>query len=133
MKKTIPVILVLLVSAIAAFTFAACSKDRAAEADVRITRAVSGLTFPQELKDGSKLVGVDYGDKRLSFRIEVEKAAFKAIDNDKTRANTLERLRTGLFPRNLIENVIAAGAGVRYVYICGEDSIEYSYSPDELK
>lgn len=135
MKRHYPSVFILFALSVSAFLSASCGKDRATLADEHLAQAVDALSFPQELKDGSKLVSLAYSDKELGFRIEVSKEKYSRIaaDSANFRNETIERLRTGLFPRNLIDNVVAAGASLRYVYVSGEDSVMYSVSTDELK
>ena len=54
------------------------------------------------------------------------------MDVDKKREDTLDKLKTGLFPRNLIRNVANAGASIRYIYVNGGDSVMFSYAPEDL-
>lgn len=133
MKTRFSLISLLLVLVVSLVGFSACKKDKSKVADQRLTEVVKGLAFPQELKDNSTLVGCTYSDKTLTFRVEMDKDKLADLDVNKQRETTLEQLRTGLFPSNLIKNVVDAGASIRYIYVSGNDSVMFSFGPDELK
>lgn len=69
----------------------------------------------------------------LSFRIEVSQDQIQAINTDSLKSQTINSLKTGLFPRQLMENIINADATVRYVYVCDQDSISIPITAAELK
>lgn len=119
--------------AVCSLLMPACRKDESKEIDRQLSSAVAGLTFPQKLNDNTTLVGCTYADKVLTFRCEVDKSQFAAMDADAKRAETLDKLRTGLFPRNLIRNVVKAKASIRYIYVNDKDSVMFSFSPDDLR
>lgn len=109
-----------------------CKKDPAKEIDKQLTQAIAGLSFPQKLNDNTTLTDCYYVDKVLTFRCEIDKKALADMDVDKKREDTLDKLKTGLFPRNLIRNVANAGASIRYIYVNGGDSVMFSYAPEDL-
>lgn len=112
----------------------ACKKDEAQEADTRIEKAVTGLSLPQKLNDGvTTLTDCYYSDKVLVFRNEVPKEKLAALDVDASRTKTLENLKGGLLPRNLVQNLIKADASVKYIMVCGNDSVSYTFTAAELK
>lgn len=112
---------------------ASCKKNPQKLAAERLQKSVAGLTFPQELKNGSKLLNLTYSDNVLSFRIEVSQDQIQAINTDSLKSQTINSLKTGLFPRQLMENIINADATVRYVYVCDQDSISIPITAAELK
>lgn len=122
-----------LLVAVFSFSMPSCKKDKSKEIDRQLSAAVSGLTFPQKLNDNTTLIGCTYADKVLKFRCEVNKDQYSAMNADSKRAETLEKLRTGLFPRNLIKNVVKANASITYVYKCDNDSMMFTFSPADLK
>ena len=109
-----------------------CKKDPAKEIDKQLTQAIAGLSFPHKLNDNTTLTDCYYVDKVLTFRCEIDKKALADMDVDKKREDTLDKLKTGLFPRNLIRNVANAGASIRYIYVNGGDSVMFSYAPEDL-
>lgn len=107
-------------------------RGKMGKADRNIEKAVNGLTFPQKLNDGSELTDCTYADKILTFTCEVDKKTFKQISKDGYKEKTLDRLKSGLYPRNLIDNVVAAGASIEYIFTNGDDSVEFIFTPEEL-
>lgn len=132
MKKLICILTVVMI-ALTSVSLTSCKKDKAQMADKQLTEAVKGLTFPQLLNDGSKLTACYYSNKILTFRCELDKDKFEKVKSEDYREKTLQRLKTGLFPRNLIKNVVQADASLEFIYTDGTDSITYSYTPEELK
>lgn len=125
----------LLVMAILALSVSmtSCKKNESDKADKRITEAVSKLKLPQMLNSVTTLTECYYGEKMLTYRLETTSDTLASMNVDARRAVTLENLRTGLLPQNLIANLVKAGASVRYIYVCGKDSVLFTFSPEELK
>lgn len=139
MKKNFVLSLaVMLMLSLMAFT--SCDKKAKEEAkyDEQITQLVSGLTFPQKLVDNTNLTGCTYVGKVLTYKVEIEK---KQLDEmkldemklDEKRAQTLEKLRTGLLPRALLQSLVKAQASLQYIYYNDKDSVSFIYAPSELK
>lgn len=133
MKRLFRIFIILSVILFGSINIVSCKKDKGVVADKHLTEAVQGLTFPQTLNDGTKLTNCYYKEKVLTFRCELDKDKLSKMDVEQYRANTLERLKTGLFPRNLIKNVTDAGASIRYIYVNENDSVMFSFTSDELK
>lgn len=110
-----------------------CKKNESDKADKRIVEAVSKLKLPQKLNSVTTLTDCSYGDKMLTYRLETTSDTLASMNVDSRRAVTLENLRTGLLPQNLIANLVSAGASVRYIYVCGKDSVLFTFAPEELK
>lgn len=133
MKKIFSILFTLVVAMAFTMSLQSCKKDPAKIADENIRKSVSTLVFPQDLKETGKLVGLDYTDKVLTFRIEIDQDKLRSMNVDTVRSQTLRSLKTGLFRRNLIDNVNKAGASVKYIYINDSDSVSFSFTPEELK
>lgn len=118
---------------ICCLTFFSCNKNNSSEADKSLSEAVANLSLPQSLNDGSTLTQCTYTDKVLTFVCNVKDDDFKNINLEKKKTNTTERLKTELFPHNLINKVVEADASIRYVLVNGNDSIAYEISSSELK
>lgn len=122
-----------LVICLFSISLTSCKNGKIAKADKNIENAVAGLSFPQTLNDGSKLTDCTYIDKVLTFTCDVDKKTFKEVKKDGYKEKTLERLKSGLYPRNLIDNVVAAEASIKYIFTNGDDSVEFTFFPDDLK
>lgn len=133
MKKIFSILLTMVVAMTFTMSLQSCKKDPAKIADENIRKSVSTLVFPQDLKETGKLVGLDYTDKVLTFRIEIDQDKLRSMNVDTVRSQTLRSLKTGLFRRNLIDNVNKAGASVKYIYVNDSDSVSFSFTPEELK
>lgn len=129
MKK----LLVILCAIVLAVGATSCKKDKEGAADKNIANAVSGMTVPRTLNDGTTLTECTYADKVLTFTCEVDAKAFKKIDEEKSQGKTLEFLNKGLFPRNLVKTVKQANASIKYVFYSGNDSITFTFTPDQLE
>lgn len=130
--KKINIIIALLIAVLAP-GFVACKKDAAEEAGKSLASAVEKLNLPQELKDGVTLSSCSYADKVLTFVCDVDKAQFKDIDADKSKTGTIDRLKTNILPRNLVEKVKEAGASIKYVFVCDTDTLSYEITSSELQ
>lgn len=112
----------------------ACSKkDKTAVYDEKIESLVSGLTFPQKLNDNSSLTACYYKDKLLTYRVEIDKDKLASMKVEEKRTETLDKLRTGLLPRALVQNLVKAEASLQYIYVNGTDSVGFVFTPEELK
>lgn len=111
---------------------AGCKKDAAREAEDRITAAAEQLKLPVKLNDATTLTQCYYRDKILTFRNEASADSLASLNVDSLKVVTLERLKGGLFPQSLVKNIIDAKASIRYIYVCGNDSIIIPYSYQEL-
>lgn len=136
MKKLVSFLLLAVVILSAGLT--GCSTDKKDKEEKNspeksIEKAVSDLKFPQELRDGTKLTNLTYNDNTLTFYIEMEPSRMEKLDADSARIKTLENLRTGLYPKPLINTVIKANSQIRYIYKSGNDSIMFTFSADQLK
>lgn len=124
----------ILLSAVAVLvTATGCVKNKEAEATSKIEKAVSAIKLPEKLNATTTMVGCYYQDKTLTFRNEVEAGTLERINADSLKSSTLDRLRNGLFPRELTSALIESKSSVRYIYVCNSDSIMFSFTPDELK
>lgn len=121
------------VALVCILTLGACKKDKAEIADKNIEKAVSQLTLPQELKDGITLTNCSYKDKELTYRLELPKDKLDKLDVDQSRAKTLENLKGGLLPQNLVNNIVAANASIQYIMVCDKDSVAYKFTSQELQ
>ena len=110
-----------------------CKRNKAATAEENINKDIAGLTFPQKINPTTTLTACYYRDKTLTFRNETSADTLAQINVDSLRKVTLHNLRTGLFPRQLILNVIDAGASIQYIYAHDKDSVMFSYTTEELK
>lgn len=110
-----------------------CIRSEKSKADTRISEAVAKLKLPQKLNNITTLTKCSYSDKMLIYCLETTSDTLTSMDVDARRALTLENLRTGLLPQNLISNLVAAEASVRYIYVCDKDTVSFTFSPDELK
>lgn len=131
MKKFISFIAI--VSLLFYFSFSSCTKDESKDAAANITKAVTGLSFPQQLKDGSSLTACSFDNNVLTFVCEVDAKRFKNIETENLKSHTTQQLKTGLFPRQLINQVVKAKATIKYVYVNGSDSISYEIPANELE
>lgn len=112
-----------------------CNRKEKEEAkfDRQIEQLVSGLTFPQKLNDNSSLTACSYHDRMLTYKVEIDKKRLAAMKLDQKRGETLEKLRTGLLPRALVQALVKANASLQYIYFNDNDSVSFIFSPDELK
>jgi len=133
MKSSRYIFSILLATMIATVMLTGCKKDKASQADQNIQDAVANVELPHKLNDATTVTAIYYKDKILTFRNETPSDTLAALNVDSMRSITLHKLRTGLFPRNLINNVVAAGASIRYIYVADSDSVMFSFSSEEFK
>ncbi len=133
MKSSRYIFSILLATMIATVMLTGCKKDKASQADKNIQDAVANVELPHKLNDATTVTAIYYKDKILTFRNETPSDTLAALNVDSMRSITLHKLRTGLFPRNLINNVVAAGASIRYIYVADSDSVMFSFSSEEFK
>lgn len=115
------------------FVMVGCSGRDSEKADKRISEGVAKLKLPQKLNSVTTLTECSYKDKMLTYCLETTSDTLASMDVDARRAATLDNLRTGLLPQNLIANLVEAKASVRYIYMCGKDTVLFTFSPEELK
>ena len=128
-------VMVLVMAFIAAVTVlpSCVNKDKTAVYDEKIEKLVSGLTFPQKLNDNSSLTACYYKDKMLTYRVEIDKDKLAKMKVEEKREDTLDKLRTGLLPRALVQNLVKAEASLQYIYVNDKDSVGFIFTPEELK
>lgn len=131
MKKILSLLAVSLI--VFATALSSCKSNADQEkAQTNIANAITGLSLPQTLKNGSTLEECYFENNVLTFVCQIDKKKFKNIDAAQSREKTIEELRTGLLPRNLLNNVVKANASIQYIYTDGKDTISYEILPDEL-
>ena len=135
MKKIASLFCVLFVAAVLAVSFTSCKESNAKIADKHLTKAVSELSLPRTLRDGSTLTSCTYSNQILTYRREIDKKSFDKINShqDASRNTLLVGLKTDLLTPNLVKNILEAGASVQYVLACGSDSVVFNYTTAELK
>lgn len=133
MKKFLSLIAVVAVVFSLAVGVTSCSKSPDKVADENIENALKEISLPRTLRDSSVVTDVTYVDKELAFRIEIDKDKFSKVEADTLRKVTLEKLHSGLFPRKLVNYMIQAGASAKYIYVCENDSVMFTFSNEVIK
>lgn len=110
-----------------------CIKNEKTKADERISEGIAKLKLPQKINSITTLTKCSYSNKVLVFCLETTSDTIKSMDVNAQKAATLENLRTKLLPQNLVSNLVTAEASVRYIYVCGKDTVSFAFSPDDLK
>lgn len=98
-----------------------------------ISKAVKGLNLPEEINDNLTLTECTYDNKVLTFRCTVDEETFKQLDKDRSRDLTLNQLKNGLFQEALVEKLKEADASVLYIMECGNDTVHFEYSAQDLQ
>lgn len=133
MKKLFYILFAVATALLLSVSFSSCKKSPKKAADEQIQKTISGLTFPQELRNGNKLLDMSYKDNVLTFSIEIDKDKLEALDTDSLKALTVRSLKGGLFPHRFVEDIIIADAKINYIFLNGNDSVTIPIAASELQ
>ena len=123
----------LCVALMALMTMTTSCENKEKKADEQLANAIRAIVVPHEIKPGYTVTEVEYANKVLTYEVEVPKKEFKTLKASETKANTLSRLKEGLFPKKLLSTIVDAKASVHYVLKSGSDSIDFTFDPEDFK
>jgi len=98
-----------------------------------LVEKAKATAVPQSIGAGSTLTSCEYSDKVLSYRIETTADSLAAINIDTLRSNTISNWNTNLNTQEILKEVVAAGAKVKYTYVSGTDSIVMTLTSEDFK
>lgn len=121
-------------AAMLAISLAGCNGNNAGKkAEKFLSEKAKATAVPQSVGAGSSLTSCEYKDKVLSYRIETTADSLAAINIDTLRANTIRNWNTNLNTQEILKQLKAAGASVRYTYVSGNDSIVTTLTTEDFK
>lgn len=111
-----------------------CKFDKAGKhAEKFLSERAKATTVPQKVGAGSTMISCQYNDKVLAYRFETTPDSLTAINIDTLRANTIRNWKTNLNTQEILKQLLAAKASVKYTYISGTDSIVMTLAAEDFK
>lgn len=121
-------------AAMIALTLVGCNGNKAGrQAEKFLTEKAKATAVPQSVGAGSMLTLCEYKDKVLSYRFETTADSLAAINIDTLRANTIRNWNTNLNTQEILKQLTAAQAMVKYTYVSGTDSIVMTLTAEDFK
>lgn len=98
------------------------SKDN--RIDNQIEATIASTTLPKKLGDGSSyLTECYYLDRTLTYRIKTDKNTLAKMKVEDKSSATLEKMKSGLLTKHLVDMLSKVGASARYIYYNDGDSL----------